>query len=243
MAARGGDVVDRLSRATLTRVDAGLRPAAEPRGTGIVHLGLGAFSRAHQAVYTAEAMAGPDADQDWGICGVTQRSTAVVEQLRPQDGLYSVLTRSADGSALQVVSSVRDVLFAKEETDRLLALLAAPATRLVTLTVTEKGYRHDPATGRLRTDDPDVAADLTGRPPVTVVGQLARGLQARQAAGAEPLSLLSCDNLPANGRVLKGLVLEFCSRLPDGEALAAWVDSSVAFPCSMVDRIVPATTD
>lgn len=243
MAARGGDVVDRLSRATLDRVDAALQPASEPGGTGIVHLGLGAFSRAHQAVYTTEAMAGPGADQDWGICGVTQRSTAVVEQLRPQDGLYSVLTRSAEGSTLQVVSSVHDVLFAKQETGRLLALLAAPATRLVTLTVTEKGYRHDPVTGRLRTDDPEVAADLAGRPPVSVVGQLARGLEARRVSGAGPLALLSCDNLPANGRVLKGLVLEFCSRLPDREALAAWVDSSVSFPSSMVDRIVPATTD
>ena len=231
----------RLSRATLGRVDADLRPAADPSGPGVVHLGLGAFTRAHQAVYTADALAaGPD--RAWGTCGVTQRSPAVVEQLRPQDGLYSVLTRSAAGSALQVVSTVQDVLFAQEETDRLLALLAAPATRLVTLTVTEKGYRHDPATGRLRTADPDVAADLAGRPPVTVVGQLARGRPARRAADAGPVSVLSCDNLPANGQVLRGLVLEFCSRLPDGEALAAWVASDVAFPSSMVDRIVPATT-
>ena len=242
MAARGGDVVQRLDRSTLSRVDAALRPAAEPTATGIVHLGLGAFTRAHQAVYTADALAaGPD--RAWGICGVTQRSASVVEQLRPQDGLYSVLTRSAAGSSLQVVSAVQDVLFAQEETDRLLTLLAAPTTRLVTLTVTEKGYRHDPATGRLRTGDPEVAADLAGRAPVTVVGQLARGLEARRAAGAGPVSLLSCDNLPANGRVLHGLVLEFCVRLPDGDALAAWVEEHVAFPSSMVDRIVPATTD
>ena len=234
--------MDRLSRSTLGRVDAALRPAAEPTGTGIVHLGLGAFTRAHQAVYTADALTGAG-DQAWGVCGVTQRSTSVVEQLRPQDGLYSVLVRSAAGSALQVVPTVRDVLYARDETDRLLALLATPATRLVTLTVTEKGYRHDPATGRLRTGDPDVAADLAGRPPVTVVGQLARGLAARRAAGSGPVSLLSCDNLPANGRVLRGLVLEFCARLDGGDALAAWVDEQVAFPSSMVDRIVPATTE
>lgn len=234
--------MQRLSRATLGQLDAALRPAADPTAVGIVHLGLGAFTRAHQAVYTADALAPTGADRAWGVCGVTQRSPAVVEQLRPQDGLYSVLTRSAAGSALQVVPTVQDVLFAQEETDRLLALLAAPATRLVTLTVTEKGYRHDPATGRLRTRDPEVAADLAGRAPVTVVGQLARGLAARRAAGAGPVSLLSCDNLPANGRVLRGLVLEFCGRLPGGDALAAWVEGSVAFPSSMVDRIVPATT-
>ncbi len=233
----------RLSAATLPLVDSALRRDADPSATGVVHLGLGAFSRAHQAVYTAGALADPGGDRAWGICGVTQRSAAVVEQLRPQDGLYSVLTRSAEGTALQVVSVVRDVLFAKQETDRLLTLLAAPATRLITLTVTEKGYCHDPATGRLRSDDPAVASDLAGGQPVTVVGQLARGLQARRAAGAEPVSLLSCDNLPANGQALRGLVLEFCARLPDGEALAAWVDSAVAFPSCMVDRIVPATTD
>lgn len=235
--------MQRLSRPTVGRLDAALRPSYEPTGTGIVHLGLGAFARAHQAVYTADALAPAGGDTGWGICGVTQRSTSVVEQLRPQDGLYGVLTRSAGGSSLQVVAAVRDVLFAQQETARLLALLAAPATRLVTLTVTEKGYRHDPATGRLRTADPEVAADLAGRPPVTVVGQLARGLAARRAADAGPVTLLSCDNLPANGQVLRGLVLAFCRRLAGGDALAAWVESSVAFPCSMVDRIVPATTD
>jgi fructuronate reductase len=168
----------------------------------------------------------------------------VLDQLRPQDGLYSVLVRGEDTS-LRVAGAVRDLLFAAEEGERLQALLAAPATRLVTLTVTEKGYRHDPATGRLRRDDPDVAADLAGAGlPRTVVGQLVRGLQARRAADAGPITLLSCDNLPANGEVLRGLVMDFCTALPDaGEPLAAWIADSVSFPSSMVDRIVPATTD
>lgn len=203
----------------------------------MVHLGLGAFARAHQAVYTQDVLA---ADPSWGTVGVTQRSAEVVAQLRPQDGLYSVLVRTGDGPGVQVVTGVRDVLFARDEPDRLLDLLAAPQTRVVTLTVTEKGYRHDPATGRLRVGDPDVAADLAGRSPVTVVGQLARGLQRRRAGSGAPVSLLSCDNLAGNGEVLRALVLEFCGRLDEG--LAGWVAEAVAFPSSMVDRITPATT-
>jgi fructuronate reductase len=233
----------RLSLGALPDLPAAQRPLVDPRalGVGIVHLGIGAFHRAHQAVFTEEAVAA--AGGDWGICGVTQRSRAVLDQLQPQDGLYSVLVRGEDTS-LRVAGAVRDLLFAAEEGERLRALLAASTTRLVTLTVTEKGYRHDPATGRLRRTDPDVAADLTGdAPPRTVVGQLVRGLQARRAADAGPITLLSCDNLPSNGGVLRGLVTEFCEALPDGGSLAAWVAESVAFPSSMVDRIVPATTD
>ena len=237
--------MNRLGFSTLSHLPAAQRPLVDPRalGTGIVHLGIGAFHRAHQAVFTEEAAAA--AGGQWGICGVTQRSRGVLDQLQPQDGLYSVLVRGEDTS-LRVAGAVRDLLFAAEEGERLQALLAAPATRLVTLTVTEKGYRHDPATGRLRRGDPDVAADLTGDGlPRTVVGQLVRGLQARRAADAGPITLLSCDNLPANGEVLRGLVTDFCAALPtaEGEPLAAWIDASVSFPSSMVDRIVPATTD
>jgi fructuronate reductase len=235
--------VARLNLAALADLPAALRPLVDPRtlGIGIVHLGIGAFHRAHQAVFTEEAVAA--AGGDWGICGVTQRSRGVLDQLQPQDGLYSVLVRGEETS-LRVAGTVRDLLFAAEEGERLQALLAAPATRLVTLTVTEKGYRHDPATGRLRRADPDVAADLAGEGlPRTVVGQLVRGLQARRAADAGPITLLSCDNLPANGKVLRGLVMDFCAALPEGESLADWIAESVSFPSSMVDRIVPATTD
>ncbi|MHA6627407.1 mannitol dehydrogenase family protein [Pseudonocardia sichuanensis] len=235
----------RLDLDALPGLAAAQRPLVDPRslGTGIVHLGIGAFHRAHQAVFTEEAVAA--AGGDWGICGVSQRSRGVVDQLRPQDGLYSVLERG-ERTSMRVAGAVRDLLFAAEEGERLQALLAAPTTRLVTLTVTEKGYRHDPATGRLRRADPDVAADLAGEGlPRTVVGQLVRGLAARRAADAGPVTLLSCDNLPANGAVLRGLVGDFCAALPaaEGEPLAAWIAESVRFPSSMVDRIVPATTD
>ncbi|WP_299033312.1 mannitol dehydrogenase family protein [uncultured Pseudokineococcus sp.] len=234
----------RLDLDSLGSVEPALRPRVDPRslGVGVVHLGIGAFHRAHQAVFTEDAVAA--AGGDWGIAGVTQRSADVVEQLRPQGGLYSVLERGEAGTALRVVGSVRELLFAAREGERLRELLAAPSTRLVTLTVTEKGYRHDPASRRLRLADPEVAADLAGRAPGSVVGQLVRGLQARRAADAGPVTLLSCDNLPANGAVLAGLVADFCAALPsaEGEPLAEWITRSVRFPSSMVDRIVPATT-
>jgi fructuronate reductase len=234
----------RLGLDALAGLATAQQPLLDPRSlrTGILHLGIGAFHRAHQSVFTEEAVAA--AGGDWGICGVTQRSRAVIDQLGPQDGLYSVLERGEQTHA-RVVGTVRDLLFAAEEGERLLSLLAAPDIRLVTLTVTEKGYRHDPATGRLRVGDPLVAADIAGGAPRTVVGQLVRGLQARRAVGAGPITLLSCDNLPANGAVLRGLVADFCAALPaaEGEPLAAWIAEWVRFPSSMVDRIVPATTD
>ena len=110
--------------------------------TGIVHLGIGAFHRAHQAVYTEDAIAA--AGGDWGICGVTERSPAVVEQLAPQDGLYTLAQRGADGERLRVVGSVRELCSAQADPRRVLERIADPAIRVVTLTVSEKGYRHDP---------------------------------------------------------------------------------------------------
>ena len=208
---------------------------------GIVHLGLGAFARAHGLVFTQAAVAATG-DMRWGYCGVTQRSRSVIDQLAPQGGLYSVLVRSGTEALPQVVSTARDLLFAGEEPERLTERLAAPSTRVVTLTVTEKGYRHDSVTGRLRVTDPEVSADAAGRPPVTVVGQLVRGLAARRRAGAGPVTLLSCDNLAGNGEVLRSVVLDFCALLPDHVGLAGWVEDHVAFPSSMVDRITPATT-
>jgi fructuronate reductase len=241
--------MSRLSLATLGSLPAAVRPPVDPRAVevGIVHLGIGAFHRAHQAVYTQAAMAATG-DLSWGICGVTQRSAAVAEQLAPQDGLYTVLVRSAHGDEAQVDAAVREVLPGTAHRAGTVARIASPAVRLVTLTVTEKGYRHDPATGRLRPDDPAVRADLSAEraaEPVTVVGQLVRGLQRRMREDAGPLTVVSCDNLPDNGAVLRGLVTDAAALLPaaEGDELLAWLDASVRFPVTMVDRIVPATTD
>jgi fructuronate reductase len=217
-------------------------PRSLDERVGIVHLGIGAFHRAHQAVFTEDAVVATGED-GWGICGVTQRSAAVLEQLGPQDCLYAVLERGVGEPALRVVGQVREVLFAGDEPELLRERIAAPDTRLITLTVTEKGYRRKPG-GGLDLDDPMVRADLAGGAG-TAIGQLAWGLAARAAGSGAPVSVLSCDNLTDNGHVLRGLVLDFCHALPSGrgDRLASWVEEHVAFPCSMVDRIVPSTTE
>ncbi|HWB34977.1 MAG TPA: mannitol dehydrogenase family protein, partial [Rugosimonospora sp.] len=222
----------RLNRAALRRVPAASRPLVENPAPGIVHLGLGAFHRAHQAVYTEQAMAA--AGGDWGIVAVAPRSAEVVRTLAAQDALFSVTALDAHRADTRVVGSLAGVRHLPTESASVLALLADPATRVVTLTVTEKAYLLDPATGRLRLDDPLLAADLAGAEiPRTVPGLLARALRARAAAGGPPLALVSCDNLPSNGAALRTAVRQ---------ALDDEVPGWVGFPSTMIDRIVPATT-
>jgi fructuronate reductase len=237
-------VTPRLSIAQWDQIPAVAKPEVDPRQltVGIVHLGLGAFHRAHQAVYTERAMAA-SGETRWGICGVTQRSRAVLDDLAPQDGLYTVVELGAT-TAFRVRAPLRELLFARGQEAVLIERIAAPLTQVVTLTVTEKGYRHDPGTRRLNTRDEQIQADAAGRPPVTVVGQLVRGLQARYRDHGAPLSVVCCDNLTDNGGTLRGLVFDFCGLLPPGEqsTLVSWIASNVTFPSTVVDRIVPATT-
>jgi fructuronate reductase len=234
----------RLGRAALARLPAECRPLVDPADLrpGIAHIGLGAFHRAHQAVYTEGALAG--AGGDYGIVAVAPRTVDVVRALADQDHLFSVT--SVDGSVrdTRVVGSIAGVRHAASDPAAVVALLADPAVRVVTLTVTEKAYHLDPATGHLQADA-DLVEDLTtDRPPRTVPGLLVQGLLARARAGAGPVALLSCDNLPANGHRLRGLVTG-CLAVPGrpgGDVLPEFVAGSVTFPCTMVDRIVPATT-
>ena len=217
------------------------RPAYDPSrvGVGIVHLGLGAFHRAHQAVYT-DAVLGRD--PRWGICGVSLRTPRATEALDAQDGLYAVLTKGRDGTAVRVIGALRETLFLGRDRARLTARIADPAVTVVTLTVTEKGYCHDPATGRLNLAHPDIAHDLADPDAaVSTVGVLVAGLAARRAAGAGAINVVCCDNLPHNGRVVEGIVAAYARQRDP--ALADWIAASVAFPSTMVDRIVPATTD
>lgn len=240
--------MNRLSSASLATLHpaADLRlppPGATSQRIGILHLGIGAFHRAHQAVYTEDA-ATSKGDDRWGICGVTQRSAAVAEQLLPQDGLYGVLERAPDGrSGLRVVGAVRDIISATDQPGALDARFDDPAITVVSLTVTEKGYCRD-GDGRLDLQNPFVAQDLAGGPARSVVGRLVRGLQRRARGCAAPITVVCCDNLTANGRVLARLVADFCQALPgdQGVALGEWIAANVTFPCTMVDRIVPATT-
>jgi fructuronate reductase len=236
-------VTQRLDLSTLEHLPPEMAPRVDPRAlhVGIVHLGIGAFHRAHQAVYTEDAIAADGGD--WGICGVSQRSPAVVEQLAPQDGLYTLAERDGTGERLRVIGAVRELAWAQGDADAVHERIAAPTTRVVTLTVTEKGYHHDPATNHLALDDPAVAADLADGGSRTVVAQLALGLARRRAVDGGPVSVVCCDNLPDNGRVLRGLVADFVDRSPRCDGLGDWIAANVTFPSTMVDRITPATTE
>lgn len=219
--------------------------------TGIVHLGIGAFHRAHQAVYTERA-ALARADDRWGILGVTQRSRGVVEQLRPQQGLYGVLVSGAGTEHLQIAGAVLDAAFRGEEHHRVLETVASPHVHIVSLTITEKGYctRGD---GSLDLDRPDVRGDvatvqaiLAGQtPPVpqTGIGLLACALAFRYRAGGQPVTVLCCDNLVDNGSATRRLVNEFVQAAPGSGTFGSWLEESISFASSMVDRIVPATTE
>ncbi len=209
-------------------------------GTGIFHLGLGAFHRAHQAVYTDTALA--TSGGDWRIVGASLRSAAPVEELAPQDGLYTLIERGSDGTRARVIGSISTALSGATQGAEILAALVDPATRIVSLTVTEKGYGIDRATGGANPADPTVAADLlTPEHPRGVLGFLVRALAVRRAAGAPPFTVLCCDNLPDNGAMLRAGVVDFATRL-DPE-LATWIAQTVAFPGTMVDRITPARTE
>jgi fructuronate reductase len=207
--------------------------------TGIVHLGLGAFHRAHQAVYTDAIL---HRHPCWGICGVSLKTPRVIAALAPQDGLYTVLEKSVEGTSARVIGAVRETLFLGTQRERVIARMTDPAVRVITLTVTEKGYCHDPATGRLDLSHPDIAHDLAHpEAPVSAIGVLAAGLAARREAAGGPINVICCDNLPHNGRTVEGIVTAYAQA--SDPALADWVGTHVAFPCTMVDRIVPATTE
>lgn len=193
--------MQRLGSAT-SHVDRGAR---RPR---IVHFGLGAFHRAHQAVYTEAA------GEPWGIAAVAPRSTDVVTALREQDCLYTVTDTTT-----RVVGSIVEALHLGHDATRVGELLASPDVTVVTLTITEKGYRNGP-----------------------VIGALAAGLAGRFRRGGAPISVVSCDNMSGNGRVLERAVADRVPAWPDGDRILTWLAESVAFPSTVVDRIVPATT-
>ena len=234
-----------MKRLSLRRIDelpaAIRRPGFDPRqaAVGIVHLGIGAFHRAHQAVYTDDVLALHGGD--WRISGVSLRSDTVAQQLNPQDGLYALQVRGEAAIETRIVSAVADVLVAPHDPSAVIARLSDASTKIVSLTVTEKGYCHDPATGRLNESHPDVVADLENpEAPVSALGYLVAAIEQRRKRNVPPITVLCCDNLPDNGPLLRGLVIEH-SALRD-DALSSWIAGNVAFPATMVDRIVPATT-
>jgi fructuronate reductase len=233
----------RLSLDTLASVPAAVaRPGYDVRniGIGIVHLGIGAFHRAQTAMFSDDALALDPGD--WGICGVSMRSADVRDRLSPQGGLYTAVEKSPAGIRRRIIGSVREVLFLGDEHKQVMTRLATAETRIVSLTVTEKGYCHDPASGTLNLRHPDIVHDLAHpEAPKSAVGVITAALDARRRSHDGSLTVLCCDNLPHNGVLVRGLVMAFAeARDP---ALARWIETHASFPSTMVDRIVPATTD
>ncbi|MDR3476344.1 MAG: mannitol dehydrogenase family protein [Devosia sp.] len=206
---------------------------------GIVHLGIGAFHRAHMAVYVERLLS---IAPQWAIVGVSLRRPDTKDALTPQDGLYTVAVRDASGTKCQVIGSIIGILDANRERERLLELMSHPVVSIISLTVTEKGYCHDPATGRLDEHHPDIVHDLAApQNPISAPGLIVAAIERRRRAGVPPFAVMSCDNLPSNGKTAARIITRL-AELRSGE-LAEYVRGNVAFPSTMVDRIVPATTD
>lgn len=211
---------------------------------GIVHIGVGGFFRAHQAMYLDRLMEAGKA-HDFAITGVAllPHDRRIAEAMTSQDGLYTLVLKHPDGRLEpRVIGSLREVLFAPDDPAAVLAAMTDPATKIVALTITEGGYLVDQVTGEFMANDPGIVADLApGATPTTAFGYIVAALAARRAAGVAPFTVQSCDNLPGNGDVAKRMIGAFAA-LKDPE-LAAWMAEHVAFPNAMVDRITPVTTD
>ena len=210
---------------------------------GIVHLGVGGFHRAHQARYVDDLLAA--GVRDWGIVGVglLPHDVRMRDALAAQDHLYTLLERSPDGSVQgRVIGSILDYLFAPDAPSEVLSLLTDPRIRIVSLTITEGGYHVNQATGGFDASDAAIQTDLQPEAtPTTAFGYVVEALSRRRAAGVAPFTVMSCDNIAGNGEVARQMIVAFAN-LRDPE-LGAWIESEVAFPSSMVDRITPATTD
>lgn len=235
-------MMQRLSLSTLPSLPQAVRrPAYDPRRTttGIVHLGVGAFHRAHQAVYLDDILA---TDPQWAIAGASLRRADMRDALAPQDNLFTVAFRSGEGAQLRVIGSLKAIHVAPQDPEALLAQMCDPAVRIVSLTITEKGYCHDPATGDLNPAHPDIVADLENpRAPTTAPGLIAEALRRRREANIVPFTVMPCDNLPSNGETTHRIVSQYAALI--GGDLARFVENDVAFAGTMVDRIVPATSD
>jgi fructuronate reductase len=233
----------RLDDRTLVQAKPGVRrPSYERKGVsaGIVHLGLGNFARAHLAEYVEDALEAGEGG--WGIAGVSLQRPDQRDRLAPQDGLYTALLRDGSQIRPRIIGCLKQVLVAPEDPSAVVGAMAGKACRIVSLTVTEKGYCFDASSGRLNFDHPAIQADLRdGARPRSIFGFLAAALRTRREAGIPPFTILCCDNLSENGRLLASLLDAFVRR--QDEAQADWIAKHVMFPSTMVDRIVPATTE
>jgi mannitol 2-dehydrogenase len=236
-----------LTGATLTQLNADVAvPRYDRRRvtTGIVHIGVGGFHRSHQAMYI-DTLMNSGAAMDWGICGIGLQpsNTTMRDVLAAQDGLYTLVLRHGDGTwDARVIGSIVEYLFAPDDPEAAIEKMAAPATRIVSLTVTEGGYNLDAVTGEFNSSDASVVAELRpGAVPRTVFGLVTEALARRRDRGIPAFSVLSCDNIQGNGHVSQRAFTAFArQRDPD---LAEWITKHVRFPNCMVDRITPQTTE
>ena len=227
-----------LSKANFTGSVLGVSAPPKP---GMLHLGIGNFHRAHAAVYTAKAMAAQGGD--WGIVAVANRSRRVVGALDAQDHLYSILELSSAGERVDVMDVHRKTLVAAEQTDQLIAQIADPAIKVVTMTISENGYCRHPVTGDLDVDGDQISADLADPAnPRTSIGQLGAALIQRYSDDAGPLTILSCDNLVSAGHTAHKMVSQYLQATATPSGFHDWFTAQVTFPNAMVDRIVPGMT-
>lgn len=214
---------------------AGVRP-------GVVHIGVGGFHRAHQAMYL-DSLLELGGAADWGIvgAGLMERDEAMRDVLTSQDCLYTLVVQGGDGRwEPRVIGSMIDYVYGPDDPERLLALMADPGVRIVSLTVTEGGYHLNQSTGEFDPSAPEVAGDLAGAAgPRSAFGYITQALARRRRLGIAPFTVMSCDNIQGNGDVARRMITAFAELLDPG--LAAWIRSDVAFPNSMVDRITPVT--
>jgi mannitol 2-dehydrogenase len=211
---------------------------------GVVHVGVGGFHRAHQAMYH-DRLLNQGGSPDWGICGVGVMAAdeEMKEVLDAQDGLYTLVLKHSDGTyEPRVIGSIVEYLFAPDDPEAVIERMAAESTRIVSLTITEGGYNINDLTGEFDVANPDVVHDLRpGAAPRTTFGLITEALRRRRSLGLAPFTVMSCDNLQGNGHLTKRVFTDF-ARLRDTE-LGDWIESEVRFPNSMVDRITPVTTD
>jgi mannitol 2-dehydrogenase len=236
-----------LTEETLARLNTGVSgPHYDRRQvtTGIIHIGVGNFHRSHQAMYIDTLMNG-GAAMDWGICGIGLQpaNASMRDVMAAQDGLYTLVLRHSDGTwEARVIGSIVGYLFAPGHPETAIEKLAAPATRIVSLTITEGGYNLDAVSGEFNASDESVVADLRpGAVPQTVFGMVTEALARRRERGIPAFSIVSCDNIQGNGHVSQRAFTAF-ARLRDPE-LASWMTRHVRFPNCMVDRITPQTTE
>ncbi len=232
----------RLSSSSLSQLPQQVEKPSYERARvspGIVHLGLGAFHRAHQAAYVDTLL---HQHPQWGIVGASLRRPDTYDALAPQDFLYTLAVRDALGTKCRIIGSIMEIINVPREREKLLELMSSKTVRIVSLTVTEKGYCHDPSSGELDETHPDIVHDLAHPDaPKSAPGLIVAAIRERRQLGLAPFTVMSCDNLPANGKTARRIIVRLAHLF--AAELGNYVENHIAFPSTMVDRIVPATSD